>query len=670
MAEPWWVSLRRFITLIGIVVIVQLLLAAAVAHAQSNLEVTITGDRALTPSASSRDDTVATSVVRRDRLAAPGVEAADVLRDLPGVQVRQSGGLAAPSTLGLRGANPNQTAALIAGARLDDELTGVTDLSLFPLWFTNRIEIFRGASPLGFDRVLPGGVLLLEPRSDPQAQGLVRLEAGSFGERAAHVIASSGDESFSVTAGLRAAASDNDYPFSSNQGLLLQGKQNQVVRRTNADFSSRDIWLTASRNTPGYSIETVVNRFEREQGVPKIALLSTTQSRAETERDLWATRAIVPVGQRWELETLFNVLSSSISLHDPLRELALQAGRVDVNTLRSESGLALQSRRSARTRWRLSLSTEQARLMRVDAPDASRSATPDVVATREAVRGAAALEAPVIGPLGAHAQATGEVSTAHASALRERQNFTEFTGRTGLHLRQRTWQSWFNVTRAARPPALGERYGLSVSVFGNPRLRPEHSLGAEIGARYAPRGYSSPVWVEAASFIRSTTDAIVLVRTAQGYATPINQLGTRVAGLELSGGARLVAPFEVESSLTLLDPRQTAPLVAGHTQLLPFQSRMTTSTVLRMRNRIERAHLRTLIVEARFNWESTRAADLVGLAQLPAQSSFDLDVALLGLLQHTDVRLRVANLFNVPRYDFIGYPLPGRSIHSSLEVKW
>lgn len=665
MAEPWWVSLRRHIALLSIVVLLQLLLAAGLACAQSNPEVTITGDRAFTPTASSRDDTVASSVVRRDRLAAPGVEAADVLRDLPGVQVRQAGGLAAYSTLGLRGANANQTAAVIAGARLDDELTGVTDLSLFPLWFTNRIEVFRGASPFGFDRVLPGGVLLVEPRRDTQSQGLVRLEAGSFGERAAQVIASSGDESFSVTAGLRAAASDNDYPFSSNQGKSTSPSQTDRV--SNADFSSRDVWLTASRCTPRYSLEAVANRFEREQGVVKTGLVPSEQARAATARDLWATRVIVSLDHAHELEARFNVLASSILVRDPLPELALQAQRVGVDTVRSESGLALQSKPNADGRWRLSLAAEEARLTRVDAPDAAHFAPPDVVATREAVRGAAAAEAHLVGPLGIHAQAMGEVNSERGNTSSQRHNLTEETGRAGLHWRQTSWQSWFNVTRAARPPALGERYGLSVSVFGNPRLRPERSLGAELGARFAPHGYSSPVWFEAVSFARYTTDAIVIVSTSQGHATPVNLDTTRVLGLEFAGGARVFNPFEFEANLTLLDPRQTSRLFGGQPQLIPFQSQATANTVLRMRQSMEHENLHTLIVEARFIWESQRA---MGVAYLPAQSSLDLDFALLALLRYTDFRVRVANLFGVPRYDLVGYPLPGRSVHSSLEVKW
>jgi outer membrane cobalamin receptor len=669
MTGPWWVYLRRHIVCVRILLVLLLLLAARGTRAQSSLEVTVNGNRAITPTTSERDVNLASSVVRRERLGAPGVEAADVLRDLPGAQVRQAGGLAAPSTLGLRGANPNQTAAVIAGARLDDELTGVTDLSLFPLWFSHRIDVFRGTSPFGFDRVTPGGVLVLEPRTDADSRASVRAEAGSFGERAAHVIASSGDESFSLTAGLRAAASENDYPFSSNGGLLLQGNGERTVRRRNADYDSRDVWISTSRCTARYSLEAVANRFQREQGVPKIALLSSTQSRAETARDLWALRGIVRLSPGLELEASFNVLASSTSLRDPLRELALLAGRVDVDTLRSESGLALQSRPAARGRWRISLAAEQAHLSRTDAPDTARSAAPDVIATRQAARSAAAAEARILGPLGVHAQVAGEFTTERSSSASERQGVTELTGRAGPHLHEHVWQAWLNFTRAARPPALGERYGVSASVFGNPRLRPEHSLGLEMGARYAPNGYSSPLWLEAVSFIRSTSQAIVLVRTAQGYATPVNQQGTRVAGLEFAAGARWRI-IELQTNLTLIDPRQTAPLLAGHTQLLPFQSRMTTSTVFRLRHPIERTDLRAIVLEARYHWESSRAADLVGLAWLPSQQSFDLDAALVSLLKHATLRLRMANLFNAPRYDFIGYPLPGRSVHSSLEVIW
>ncbi len=661
---------RRSIVFAQAIVIVCHLSVTSLVFAETETEVVVHGDQTLTPSASSHDANIASSIVRRDRLSAPGVEAADVLRELPGAQVMQTGGLGAPATLSLRGANNTQTAAVMAGARLDDELTGVTDLSLLPLWFVNRIEVFRGAAPFDMDRVLPGGALVLEPRYNSESQGRARFEVGSFGERGASVIASSGDETLSVTAGLRAVASDEDYPFPNHQGLLLSPGGPIITRRANADFSSREVWLAANRCTPKYTLEVIANQFEREQGVPKLALLPTYQSRGQTNRDLAAVRLLVNLDRHHQLEALTNILHSSISLRDPWRELDLSAERVDVDTWRSTSSLALLGRHDKTIRWRVSVAAEEARLTRVDAADAALSTSPDFTARRDALRLAGATEAQLFGPFGLHAQAVAEANSERAGQNGEQHSDAWLTGRTGLHMDTSHWQVWFNATRAARPPALGERYGESTSIHGNPNLKPEHSLGLELASRWSPNGPTSRIWLDGASFVRWTEDAIVLVRSSQGYAIPINQQGTRVAGIEGTSGAKLVGALESELGVTLLDARQTQPAAAGHEPILPFQSRLTTHAVLRMRNRIERKYLRSFIIEARFNWQSNRTADFAALAILPAQSSLDLEAAWLGLFGALDARLRVANLFDVPRFDLVGYPLPGRSIHASLEVPW
>ena len=454
--------------------------------AQTELEVTVQGDKVLTPSASTRDANVASSVIRRDRLASPGVDAADVLRELPGVQVMQTGGLGARATLSLRGANNTQTAVVLAGARLDDELTGVADLSLLPLWFVNRIEVFRGTAPFDSDRVLPGGAIVLEPRYDSESQGRVRLEVGSFGERGASVIASSGDETLSVTAGLRALASDQDYTFPNSQGMLLSGAGQTAIRRANANFSSRDVWLAANRCTAKYSFEVVASQFEREQGIPKLALLPTYQSRGQSNRDLAALRGVVNLDHHVQLEAAANLLHSSISIRDPWRELDLLAERVDVDTWRSTSSLALLGRPNEDIRWRVSLSAEEARLTRTDAADAALTAAPNLMARRESLRIAGAAEARMFGPFGVHTQIVAEANAEQAGQDSARHGNGWLTGRAGLHMNTHHWQIWTNVTRAARPPALGERYGISTNVHGNPKLVPEQSLGFELAGRWSP----------------------------------------------------------------------------------------------------------------------------------------------------------------------------------------
>ena len=53
-----------------------------------------------------------------------------------------------------------------------------------------------------------------------------------------------------------------------------------------------------------------------------------------------------------------------------------------------------------------------------------------------------------------------------------------------------------------------------------------------------------------------------------------------------------------------------------------------------------------------------------------AQTSVDTEL-ILSFLERTIVaRARIADIFDAPLFDIVGYPLPARSIHASLEAQW
>ena len=54
---------------------------------------------------------------------------------------------------------------------------------------------------------------------------------------------------------------------------------------------------------------------------------------------------------------------------------------------------------------------------------------------------------------------------------------------------------------------------------------------------------------------------------------------------------------------------------------------------------------------------------------IPEQSSLDLDAALAFFGGSTLLRARVADVFDTPRFDVVGFPLPGRSVFVSLELR-
>ena len=74
--------------------------------------------------------------------------------------------------------------------------------------------------------------------------------------------------------------------------------------------------------------------------------------------------------------------------------------------------------------------------------------------------------------------------------------------------------------------------------------------------------------------------------------------------------------------------------------------------------------------ELRWVYQSSRYADAAGLAVIPAQSSLDAELMARTNDDRFTVRLRASDLLDTPRFDVVGFPLPGRSAFASLEEKW
>ena len=81
---------------------------SSAARAEEPVTITVQGDKR--PDGElANEPYVASSRVTRERLAAPGARAPEVLRSEAGVQIAESGGLGAPATASIRGATAAQT---------------------------------------------------------------------------------------------------------------------------------------------------------------------------------------------------------------------------------------------------------------------------------------------------------------------------------------------------------------------------------------------------------------------------------------------------------------------------------------------------------------------------------------------------------------------------------
>ncbi|HYQ14717.1 MAG TPA: TonB-dependent receptor, partial [Polyangiaceae bacterium] len=220
-----------------------------------------------------------------------------------------------------------------------------------------------------------------------------------------------------------------------------------------------------------------------------------------------------------------------------------------------------------------------------------------------------------------------------------------------------------------RVPTLGELYGAGVLVRGNDALRPELGLAADAGLRGGWKRGVLELRGESSAFVRQASELVTYARAAQGYVVPVNVGKARIAGLELGFGVRAFEHVELACNASLLDPRDVTAGRRLQNDVLPFMSRLVLAPRLSVTTgelvgkRLKRADL-----AADFVYSSNRFADAAGLIVVPEQSVLGVTAAAAWLSGVLITKLRFSNVLDAPRFDIVGYPLPGRSVYASLEV--
>ena len=130
-----------------------------------------------------------------DILDQQSISLAEILQELPGVNVTQSGGLGAQTSVRIRGAESDQTLVLINSIRVNDPSTpdGSFDFGNLVAGNIERVEVLRGANGVTWGSQAVGGVINItteRPTDDPTlfvqgeygARDAVRLVSNASGK--------------------------------------------------------------------------------------------------------------------------------------------------------------------------------------------------------------------------------------------------------------------------------------------------------------------------------------------------------------------------------------------------------------------------------------------------------------------------------------------------------
>jgi len=244
-----------------------LLPRAAGAQSENTERVIVTGTRLAGQESDSNVSVIdAGTIAARDP-----ANAVDLLRDLPGVFVQQSGGRGSVVSLFTRGAKPNFTLVLLDGVKANDPTNtrgGSYDFSTLDMNDIERIEFVRGPASAIYGSDAVGGVINIITRhgsAEPEA-GL-SAEGGSFGYArvAGHVSGPVGG----ATANLGLSYTDS--------GMPVQGSN---VKGTNLDGAlSLPQIAGASIDLTGRYDSSLATSFPDSSGGPRLSTLRSLDHR-------------------------------------------------------------------------------------------------------------------------------------------------------------------------------------------------------------------------------------------------------------------------------------------------------------------------------------------------------------------------------------------------------
>lgn len=641
----------------------------------------------------------ATSIDPHAHAGPPGDAVAVVLSRAPGATVRSIGGLGQFAAVSLRGSPAQQVPIFLDGVPVTGSVAGLVDLSSLPVDGLGRIDVYRGHVPVEYGAAAVGGAIDLVSAA-PTGEGRVGFAGGvgSYGARSSRAgVTAALPRSIGLGAVVAYDGATGAFPYFDDGGTPTLTGDDGTLRRRNNDYDRLLAQMRVHHRRGAWTLAGGQLVTVKRQGIPGRTGMPAHDARLHTINARTSMRARrAPFGDpRGRLEWVLGLGVQDQRFADPAGEVGV--GIDDERTVGLDTYVSPRVRLGLwRGAWLGLVADQRTEWIAVHERASTVATTGDARRSRQWFGAGAELEqflfdrrwliAPSLRvdaiasrfavPLGTGEQddeGTDDVAAGISPRLGTRVTIVE-----GLSLRA-------TVGRAFRPPNLTELFGDRGYIVGNEGLRPERSLSMDGGVVLDRRVGASTIYAQAAGFHVRARDLIQWV--AAGPVTrPINVEGARLSGLELSGmfvpDRRLVM---VDANYTLLRSTNVGPDPAERGQPLPGRPRhelyVHASTGRRFVARgvsLEPRVAYTMEVIA-----GTRL-DASGRLELPPRA-----IQGLGLELHVADRLHlsadVRNLLDVRTAivtlpvsgarptsmavaDFLGFPLPGRSVWVALRV--
>jgi vitamin B12 transporter len=429
----------------------------------------------------------------------------DVLRQVEGLDVVQSGGSGGQTSLFLRGGNSNHTLVLIDGVKVNSPTTGAFDFAHLTVDQIERIEVLRGSqSPLYGSEALAGVVNIITKKGREGANDQVTIEGGAY-------------RTWRTTA------------IHSDRGPIWD--ESLSISRSTARGFSQATERRGNTEPDGYANTTFAARVGRGAGIGGRLDLTLRLADATTDIDDFPppTFSFIDSPAKSRDKTVVMGLTRSAPLTpwwDHRIFLGWSRDHTTTTDLVDFTGLPYNSDVDAQSRqleWRHTLSVGPDNLLTLGYEYQSRLATIESAGEQRIVTNALFVQdqLAVFEPffITVAGRTDGNNRFGRHNTYKIGSSFTPESWHTRV---------FANYGTGFRGPTLNDLY---YPGFSNPSLEPERSKGYEVGFSYDAKRVASI----GATYFRTSYDNLI---TPDATFTPINVNTAEAKGVETSAELR------------------------------------------------------------------------------------------------------------------------------------
>ena len=647
-------------------------------------------DRSTAEATDPQATSAAVTVIEVDASLAASSDVSTVVDSASGTTVQRLGGLGDWSGVSIRGSTLRQVQVVLDGIPLNPDGASAVNLSELPLFAFERVEIFRGNAPPELAASPIGGVVHL------------RTGEGRHGTSAA--VSHGSLDTSRVTAMTRQTSTDTripvdvlavadlfstegDFAYYDDNGTTYNLFDDQRTTRENNDKRQLNTHLRLRLGPADTRLTLLTAYLSRSEGLPGHANNPTRDVSLHTGRSLTAASFELQRGLS-KLETRTWLLVRGDTYDDRAGEVGT-GNQHNEDQFTSGGGLVHWQRLMGRhVVGGFTLGARQDRFGTTDLLTERESNTTRRLAVTPAIDADIRLWqdrvtlSPVVGAQLIDNRALGTVPFERTPIAPEASDtLVAPTPRFGALVRPIPPVAFkANVGTYVRPPDFTELFGDRGAIIGNTDLKPERGTQWDVGARaVAPSAWPVHGSVEIGHYWNAVDDLIVMVQNSQRTSVPVNLDQGWIQGVEAA--LTLQLPFvETQSNLT----RNTSVNLSGERQYANNQlPRIPTwelyqRTALVWADRVRLGH--TWSYTDGNYWDRTnyylaapRAFHGAFLRVSPGGAWPSVEVDGLNLTDRI-VEVVPRNVLDPsdgarvvrPTTDFVGYPLPGRTVLVTL----